>query len=193
VNAPRYALTTTARGAFGVAWTEAGIVRTWMHARTIESTRAQVLRCFPAATEVAPPMMVAAAMADVAALLEGEPRDLRSATLDMGDVPEFDRRVYEVVRSIPPGSTLIYGDVARLMGEQPLQARAVGRALARNRFSPIVPCHRVVGAGRSLGGYTAPAGVETERRLLELEGASIVARAIQTELFGNAVARPGRR
>ena len=182
---PEYALTLTAFGAFGIVWGDAGIVCTWMHARTIEGTRATVHRAFPAAIEAPPPPFVASAMADVAALLAGKPRDLRSATLDLRDVPEFDRRVYEVVRSIAPGSTLTYGDVARIMGEQPMEAREVGRALARNRYAPIVPCHRVVAAGHRLGGYTAPGGVETKRRLLELEGAAIVAPPAQGQLFGD--------
>jgi len=185
MNAPRYAVITTAFGAFAVAWSDAGIVRTWMHSGTIETARADVLRCFPAAAEARPRTMVATAMADVCALLEGEPRVLLSATLDMRDISEFDGRVYEVVRSIQPASTLTYGDVARIMGEPPMQARAVGRALARNRYSPIVPCHRVVAAGQRLGGYTAPGGVETKRRLLELEGAAIVAPSLQAQLFGD--------
>jgi len=184
--APHYALVATAFGGFGVAWSDAGIVRTWMHSRTIETARAQILRSLPAATEALPPTMVATAVADVGALLEGEPRDLLSATLDMRGIPEFDRRVYEVVRSIQPASTLTYGHVARIMGEQPMQARAVGRALARYRYSPIVPCHRVVAAGQRLGGYTAPGGVETKRRLLELEGAAIVTPSLQAQLFGDA-------
>jgi methylated-DNA-[protein]-cysteine S-methyltransferase len=187
VSAPRYALMPTPLGAFGVAWTEAGIVRTWMHAPGIEGTRAQIRRSLPDATEALPPSAVATAMADVTALLAGEPRDVRSAPLDFRDVDDFDRRVYEVVRTIDPGSTLTYGDVARIMGEEPMQAREVGRALARNRFAPIVPCHRVVAAGHRLGGYTAPGGVETKRRLLELEGAAIVAPPLQGQLFGDAV------
>jgi methylated-DNA-[protein]-cysteine S-methyltransferase len=157
-----------------------------MHARTIEPTRAQVLRSLPGATEAPPPIEVATAMADVAALLVGEPRDLRSAPLDFRGVDDFDRRVYEVVRKIEAGSTLTYGDVATIMGEEPMQAREVGRALARNRFAPIVPCHRVVAAGQRLGGYTAPRGVEAKRRLLELEGAAIVAPPLQGRLFGDA-------
>jgi len=55
-----------------------------------------------------------------------------------------------------------------------MRARDVGVALARNLFAPIVPCHRVVAAGGKLGGYSAPGGTETKRRLLQLEGAVIV-------------------
>jgi len=180
---PRFAVTPTSFGAFGVAWTDAGIVGTWMHAGTTERTRAQILRSHPGATESTPPEMVATAMADVAALLDGEARDLLSAVLDMRDLTEFDQRVYETARLIPPGSTMTYGDITRIMGEEPMQAREVGRALARNRFAPIVPCHRVVAAGQQLGGYSAPGGVATKRRLLEVEGAPIAHQSSQMQLF----------
>jgi len=101
----------------------------------------------------------------------------------MTAIPEFDRRVYNVARAIPPGETMNYGAIAQAMGEEPMRARDVGQALARNPFAPIVPCHRVVAAGGQLGGYSAPGGQATKRRLLELEGADIVAAPQQTALF----------
>jgi methylated-DNA-[protein]-cysteine S-methyltransferase len=171
------------QGAIGVVWGEAGIVRTWMHARSAEQATASIHRTYPQAVESAPPPTVAATLEGVAALLTGAPRDLRDAHLDMTGVSEFDRRVYEVARTIPPGSTMTYGEVARAMGEEPIVARDVGQALARNPFAPIVPCHRIVAAGGRLGGYSAPGGTSTKRRLLELEGAQIVALAQQRGLF----------
>ena len=71
-----------------------------------------------------------------------------------------------------------------------MRARDVGIALARNPFAPIVPCHRIVAAGGRLGGYSAPGGTATKRRLLELEGAAIVAPPLQAGLFD---AEPDRR
>jgi methylated-DNA-[protein]-cysteine S-methyltransferase len=177
-----FAIVTTDIGAFGVAWTDAGIARTWMHDRTTDGARRQIQRAFPAAQEVIPPPAVAAAMADVVALLSGERRSI-GADLDMRSIPEFDRRVYEVARTIPPGETMTYGAVAKALGAEPMRARDVGVALARNPFAPIVPCHRIVAAGGQLGGYSAPGGAETKRRLLELEGAAIVARPMQAALF----------
>jgi methylated-DNA-[protein]-cysteine S-methyltransferase len=180
---PRFAITTTALGAFGVAWNDNGILRTWMHARTEESTRSGIKRAFPRAVAAAPPTTIAAAMADVARLLDGEPLDLRAAELDMRSIPDFDRRVYEVARTIAPGTTMTYGDIAAALGEDPIRARDVGQALSRNPFAPIVPCHRVVAAGGRLGGYSAPGGAVTKRRLLEAEGAAIVAPDPQPGLF----------
>jgi methylated-DNA-[protein]-cysteine S-methyltransferase len=68
-----------------------------------------------------------------------------------------------------------------------MRARDVGVALARNPFAPIVPCHRVVAANGQLGGYSAPGGASTKRRLLELEGAAIVAPAVQPGLFDGVI------
>jgi methylated-DNA-[protein]-cysteine S-methyltransferase len=171
-------------GALAVAWGGAGIVDSWMHAGTVERARSQVLRAHPAALEAAPPPDIAAAIDGACELLSGEARDLQSARLDLTQVPEFDRRVYEVVRTIPPGQTMTYGQVAAALGEEPMRARDVGIAMARNRFAPFVPCHRVVAANGKLGGYSAPGGTTTKRRLLEIEGVQLVSEGpLQTALF----------
>ena len=179
----RYCVTGTPMGSIGVAWAEHGIVGTWMHAGTAERARAYMRRTYPGAVEAAPPANVAGAIAEVAALLGGAPRDLLGVDLDMTAVPAFDRRVYEVARTITPGSTMTYGAVAKALGEEPMRARDVGVALSRNPFAPIVPCHRVVAAGGKLGGYSAPGGATTKRRLLELEGAELAAPPSQPGLF----------
>lgn len=170
----RFAVVPTALGAFGAAWTDAGIARTWLHDRTVERAREHIRRELPDAREAAPPPDVADAIDDVVALLAGE-RRIPTAGLDMAAIPEFDRRVYDVARTIAPGETLTYGAIAKALGEEPMRARDVGIALSRNPFAPIVPCHRIVAANGNLGGYSAPGGVATKRRLLELEGAAVVA------------------
>lgn len=170
-------------GAIGVVWSDAGIVATWMHAGTTDRARAHVRRAYPSAVAAAPPAPVADALDAIALLLAGVPVDLRGVVLDMRRVPDFDRRVYEAARTIPPGATMTYGEVAKALGEEPMRARDVGQALARNPFAPIVPCHRIVAAGGKLGGYSAPGGAATKRRLLELEGAEIVAPSRQPGLF----------
>jgi len=179
----KFAVAPTPLGAMGILWGDAGIAQTWLHAGTVERARAQIRGACPGAAEVAPPAGVAAALEDVAALLDGQPRSLSSAALDMAAIPDFDRRVYEVARTIPPGSTMTYGEIAGALGEEPMRARDVGVALARNPFAPIVPCHRVVAAGGKLGGYSAPGGTATKRRLLEIEGAAVVAPPLQPGLF----------
>ena len=93
--------------------------------------------------------------------------------------PEFDRQVYDVARTIPPGETASYGAIATRLGV-PGAAREVGRALGRNPFAIVVPCHRVVSADGRLGGFSANGGTATKRRLLSIEGAA----AAPPTLFG---------
>ena len=82
----------------------------------------------------------------------------------------FDRRVYEITRTIAAGATLSYGDIAARLGDRGL-AREVGQALGRNPFPLIVPCHRVLAAGGKAGGFSANGGVTTKLRLLTIERA----------------------
>jgi methylated-DNA-[protein]-cysteine S-methyltransferase len=103
------------------------------------------------------------------ALLRGERLDLSFVALDLEAVPEFHRRVYEITRTIQPGATLSYGEIALRLGERDA-ARAVGQALGRNPFPIVVPCHRVVASGGKTGGFSAPGGAATKLRMLAIEG-----------------------
>ena len=94
-------------------------------------------------------------------------------------MPAFDRSVYEAARRIPRGEVLSYGELAAQIGA-PRAAQAVGRALGRNPVPIIVPCHRVLARGGGSGGFTAPGGLATKFRMLEIEGAR---RAGDPELF----------
>jgi methylated-DNA-[protein]-cysteine S-methyltransferase len=109
----------------------------------------------------------------VVALLAGGTTELSDVTLDMDGVPEFNRRIYEITRSIPPGATITYGEIAARLGGGPELARDVGTAMGQNPFPPIVPCHRVVAAGQKAGGFSARGGVNTKLRLLAIEGAQV--------------------
>ncbi len=82
----------------------------------------------------------------------------------------------------PAGSTLSYGQVAELLGPRQL-ARAVGQAMARNPFAPVVPCHRVLGADGRAGGFSARGGLRTKLRLLTIERARLSA---EPDLFGGS-------
>ncbi|MER8042252.1 methylated-DNA--[protein]-cysteine S-methyltransferase [Streptomyces sp. NPDC094032] len=82
---------------------------------------------------------------------------------------DFQRRVWAALEEIPYGTTVSYGDVARLAGCSGAAVRAVGTAIGRNPLLVVRPCHRVIGADGSLRGYAA--GLERKERLLGLEGA----------------------
>jgi methylated-DNA-[protein]-cysteine S-methyltransferase len=165
-----YTIFDTELGRCGVAWGDRGIAAVELPAADDAATRRRIRRALPDAQEASPPPDVEAAIDAIARLLAGEPEDLASVVLDTDDVPEFHRRVYDVARAIPPGETLSYGEVAARLGE-PRAAQAVGRALGRNPFPIVVPCHRVLAANGALHGFSAPGGIETKRRMLALEGA----------------------
>jgi methylated-DNA-[protein]-cysteine S-methyltransferase len=159
----------TTIGPCAIAWGERGIVSVQLPERDAERARARLLRRLPEAREASPPPDVEDAVDRITALLAGESRDLLSdIALDMSRVGEFERRVYDVARSIPPGATLTYGEVAARLGDKNA-ARDVGQAMGRNPFPIVVPCHRVVAAGGKLGGFSARGGAATKQRLLAIE------------------------
>lgn len=165
-----FALFDTAIGRCGIAWSGRGVAGVQLPEGSEQETRARLRRRFPDAREASPPTPVQWAIEGVVALLRGEPSELDRVTLDMDGVPPFHRRVYEVARTIPPGTTLSYGEVAARMGV-PGAARDVGQALGQNPFAIIVPCHRVLAANGKVGGFSARGGVRTKLRLISSERA----------------------
>lgn len=84
---------------------------------------------------------------------------------------DFNRRVWELLETIPYGRTLTYGEVAKRVGGD---ARAVGGACGANPIPIIIPCHRILGQGGTMVGYSGGNGPETKRFLLQLEGALLI-------------------
>lgn len=160
----------TALGACGIAWNAEGIAAVCLPELDPSRTRTKIRRYCPDAREQTPPPPITKVVAAIVALLKGEAADLSTVAVDMRGVSGFNRAVYAIARSIPRGGTLTYGDVAARLGD-PGAARAVGRALSENRCPIVVPCHRIVAANGLLGGFSAPGGVVTKRRILKLEGA----------------------
>src|SRR5262249_21776114 len=153
----------TELGRCAVRWSEAGITR--------------VLLPEPAglpgpAYEDGVPVLpfVQEAIEGMRAVMAGTSVDLGAVPPDERGLADFRRAVYAATRRIAPGSTRSYGEIARSIG-RPDAARDVGVALSRNRYPIIVPCHRVVAANGALTGFSAPGGLDTKRRMLELEGA----------------------
>jgi len=84
----------------------------------------------------------------------------------------FQKTVWEVLQTIPYGSTMTYGEVSRevsrLLGRDKMSAQAVGQAVGHNPISILIPCHRVLGKSGSLIGYAG--GIGRKKSLLEMEG-----------------------
>jgi methylated-DNA-[protein]-cysteine S-methyltransferase len=162
-----FTLFDTTIGACGIAWGERGIVAVRLPEANPAATRARIRKHCPDAKETPPPSEVQRAIDGIVALLRGEASDLNFIELDMENVGAYERRMYEIMRTIRPGETLTYGELATRLGEG--DARDVGQAMGRNPFPIIVPCHRVVAAGGKTGGFSARGGVNTKLRLLEIE------------------------
>jgi O-6-methylguanine DNA methyltransferase len=94
--------------------------------------------------------------------------------LDWPQLTDFQRKVLEITAEIPRGMHLTYGDIARRIGK-PAAARAVGAALGSNPWPVLVPCHRVLGTGGSMTGFSAPGGINTKKRMLDLEKTGLFA------------------
>ncbi|MBS0437341.1 MAG: methylated-DNA--[protein]-cysteine S-methyltransferase [Proteobacteria bacterium] len=170
--ATHYAWFDTPIGDCAIVWGEAGVRGLMLPGADRARTLASLRRRHPQACECAPTAAIATAIIRLQALLDGQAEGLEQIALDMDGVPEFHRRVYEAARRIGPGRTCTYGELAEALGE-PGAARSVGQALGANPFAIIVPCHRVLAAGGRSGGFSAPGGVDTKRRLLEIERARI--------------------
>ena len=152
----------TPLGTCALRWTDVGVASV-----RLPSPRTAAL---PRVAEAAVPESVRVAIDGIVAVLGGASLDLGFVCLDERGIDPFRRAVFAATRTIPPGSTATYGDIAWAIG-RPDGARDVGAALASNPFPIVVPCHRVVGAGGKLTGFSAPGGLATKRRMLELEGA----------------------
>lgn len=93
---------------------------------------------------------------------------LQQFTLPLAFGTGFQSRFLQALTEIPFGETRTYGQLARALG---VSAQAIGQACGANRIPILIPCHRVLGTG-SLGGFSAPGGVETKVALLRHEGAA---------------------
>ncbi len=172
MSAVDFTLFATSIGRCGVAWADEKIVATHLPEKSDDETCRRLARRAPDAAQGDPTPAVQRAIDAITALLAGERVDLSFIQCDFSTLEPFNIRTYEVTRTIPVGETLTYGDIAMRLGDKRL-AQAVGRALGRNPFPIIVPCHRVLGANGRLTGFSANGGIETKLRLLSIEGAAI--------------------
>ena len=173
-----YALFDTAIGRCALVWRGGLVVGAALPEESDERARASLARRFPGAVEAEPPPFAAAAIDRIRSLLAGGKTDLGDIRVDL-DGSAFERNVWQAARRIPCGEVRSYGDIARDIGA-PGAAQAVGIALGRNPAPILVPCHRVLAADGKSGGFSAPGGVATKFRILEIEGAK---RAGEPELF----------
>jgi methylated-DNA-[protein]-cysteine S-methyltransferase len=164
-----YALVPSAFGVVSIVWQQSGqgprvhrVLLPNERRRTEQMTRA----AFPNATPASAPAILELGER-VQAFLNGKPVDFELAIAALDKCPAFQRRVLAAEHRIPRGWVSTYQRIARRLG-LPRGARAVGRALARNPFPILIPCHRAIRSDGHLGGFQG--GIEMKRALLELEG-----------------------
>lgn len=168
--AAAFALFDTEIGRCAIAWRGEAVCGFAIPAASDAETADSLRRRIGGAEPAEPPAVIGEAIRAVRRLLAGESTDLSFIPVDLAATPDFERRVYAALRGVAPGATITYGELAERAGS-PGAARAVGMAMARNPVPVIIPCHRVLAGARRSGGFSAPGGVATKFKLLQIEQA----------------------
>lgn len=164
----------TELGVFGIAWTRGGLCRVCLPGDDGGNAERRLSRTAPAEcvvvrSEAAWPGWVRALVADIRRYASGEKIDFSHVPLELSRASTFHRSIYVEALKLGFGEVATYGELAARAGHA-TAARETGQAMGSNPVPLVVPCHRVLAAGRKLGGFSAPGGGETKMRLLALEG-----------------------
>jgi len=163
----KYRLFDTALGGFAIGWTDAGISRVMLPGEAPERMRERLV----ARGGIEDRAGQGDVVARIVAYADGADDAFQDVRLDLSDVTELQRRIYEHIRGLSWGETTTYGAIARWLGDVAL-SRSVGTAMGQNPIPLIVPCHRVLAADGRTGGFSSPGGVRAKMEMLALEGAA---------------------
>lgn len=167
-------------GPCGIAWDAGKIIGVEIGDADEGETRYRLQSRFATAETSSAPDYVSEAINKVQLLLDGGDPDFSQTPLALDQVPDLNRKVYEILLELKAGETITYGTIARRLGDVSL-SQAVGYALGKNPFPIIVPCHRVLGSNGKVGGFSAAGGTATKLRLLNIERART---STEPDLFG---------
>ncbi|MDH4442577.1 MAG: methylated-DNA--[protein]-cysteine S-methyltransferase [Rhizobium sp.] len=180
----RYAIFDCALGFCGIAWNGAGISRFHLPANTVAALEGRFGKWLGDARQAEPTPAIEHAIALARRYFSGEQVVFADLELDLSIQTAAFQNIYAVTRSLGWGQTTTYGTIARELGLGPEGARDIGQAMARNPVPLIIPCHRVLAAGGKLGGFSAPGGTESKRRMLEMEGVHLAPAPPAQQSFG---------
>jgi methylated-DNA-[protein]-cysteine S-methyltransferase len=162
----KYTIFKTKWGYFGLAAADNGLLRTVLPAEAWRKVKSQLLRYFPSARY--DKALFRNVQEQITAYFEGDCINFRDIPVVLNGFGLFTKRVLTACRSVEFGKTISYSRLAELASKAGA-ARAVGNALAKNPLPLIIPCHRVICANGSLGGFSAMGGIKLKEKLFRLE------------------------
>ncbi|HOY68333.1 MAG TPA: methylated-DNA--[protein]-cysteine S-methyltransferase [Candidatus Ozemobacteraceae bacterium] len=166
----RHAFFDSPLGRCALAWNSRGICALALPDRDDAATLALLRKHVPASKEAAATGIAKRAVTFVRELLSGNrPAPSACPPLDLSRCSNFYTLVYTSLQHIGPGTTISYGELAATAGK-PGAARLIGRIVGANPLPLLIPCHRVIGADGRLHGFSAPGGIDTKQRILNMEG-----------------------
>jgi methylated-DNA-[protein]-cysteine S-methyltransferase len=170
-NAIHHHLFDTAIGACGIAWSARGLVAVQLPESDEATTEKRLVKKSHSTGAAELPSMMVALIADICKYLAGERMDFSAVPVNLEGIDDYRRTLYEAMRAIGYGVTTTYGDLAKSLGATDWEgARHVGEAMGKNPVPVVIPCHRVLAAGKKIGGFSAYGGAKTKEKLLALEG-----------------------
>lgn len=165
-----YTIFRTRWGWFGLCGNGQGLLRTCLPAKSKGKIRHTLLSGLDAPYEL--PSCFKPVRDDIIAYFEGDYVDFSKISVRLNDLTEFQQKVLTVLRNVRYGQTITYADLAKMTGK-PTAARAVGGVMSKNPLPLIIPCHRVIRSDGSPGGFSAQGGIQTKKRMLQIEKYSV--------------------
>ena len=164
----------TAIGICGIAWSNRGLVAVQLPEADAATTEQRLARKSRSAGAAEPTPAMARLIGDIQGYLAGARTDFSAVPVDLQGIDDYRRTLYEAMRAIGYGVTTTYGELAKSLGATGWEgARHVGEAMGKNPVPVVIPCHRVLAAGKKIGGFSAYGGAKTTEKLLALEGVKL--------------------
>lgn len=162
----QYSLFKTRWGWFGILGCESGLLRTCLPMAFKEAAQRRLLSGIKDA--VPAKNTFRRLEKDILAYYKGRYVDFSEIAVCLDGLTTFQQEVLAALRQVTYGHTVSYGELARRV-KNPNAARAIGTVMAQNPLPLIIPCHRVIKTDGSLGYFSAAGGVDTKKRMLDLE------------------------
>jgi methylated-DNA-[protein]-cysteine S-methyltransferase len=166
-----YSIYMTDLGCGGIVASSEGLIEIFLpESLSVEEMKSRILGLYPRASGESEATIAAA---DLLEKYFSGKRVRFDLPLDQEGCTVFQREVYKAVYEIPYGCVRTYKEVAERIN-RPGAARGIGTAMAGNTLPVIVPCHRVIGSGGDMTGYSGPGGTDLKMRLLRMEGVAFL-------------------